>query len=198
MLIIFVTVREIRSLWMNISPKYLNYRKKSTTSKHEFGRKMRSLANCMMLSEIGEAYAITLVSKYDYGSGMLNFSLQAVTIERREWSDLREDLERKLADAQNLNNSLQSELNKLRTDNASMEKDLRDQRDRASTDDSSGGQGGEWKRRFESLENDHEELKMELREQQQVIPRPLYFSLTCFGRPNGLHVDNRGARTRWF
>ncbi|KAH0543559.1 hypothetical protein FGG08_002120 [Glutinoglossum americanum] len=93
----------------------------------------------------------------------------AASIERQEWSDLRTDLERKLADAQNLNESLQSELNRLRVDNANMERDLRDQLDQASMNNSSGDSAGdEWKTRFESLERDHEELKMELREQQQV------------------------------
>ncbi|KAI9773145.1 MAG: component of the polarisome [Geoglossum simile] len=92
----------------------------------------------------------------------------AINLERKEWSDIRADLERKLADAQNLNDSLHSELIKLRTDNTNMERDLRDQLDRANTADSSSGAGVEWKRRFESLESDHEELKMELREQQQV------------------------------
>ncbi|KAH0562286.1 hypothetical protein GP486_003017 [Trichoglossum hirsutum] len=93
----------------------------------------------------------------------------AANLERKEWSDLRADLERKLVDAQNLNESLQSELNRLRSDNASMERDLRDQLDRANTGDSGGSsQGGEWKERFELLERDHDELKLELREQQQV------------------------------
>ena len=55
-----------------------------------------------------------------------------------------------------------------------MERDLRDQRDRASTVDSNSGAGAEWKRRFESLESDHEELKMELREQQQVMTQALH------------------------
>jgi hypothetical protein len=57
-----------------------------------------------------------------------------------------------------------------------MERDLRDQLDRASTADSSSGAGAEWKRRFELLESDHEELKMELREQQQVMTQALYLS----------------------
>jgi chromosome segregation ATPase len=114
-----------------------------------------------------------------------------------EWSDLRADLERKLVDAQNLNESLQSELNRLRSDNANAERDLRDQLDRANAvGSSSSGEGGDWKRRFELLERDHDELKMELREQQQVIPQLLCIIPPHPSRSEGLYPKNQQTRIR--
>lgn len=51
--------------------------------------------------------------------------------ERAEWAGLRRNLEEKLEDAQALNESLQSELNKVREGNAAIERDLRLQLDDA-------------------------------------------------------------------
>lgn len=51
--------------------------------------------------------------------------------ERAEWVGLRQNLEQKLEDAQALNDSLQSELNKVREGNAAIERDLRLQLDDA-------------------------------------------------------------------
>ncbi|KAI9730669.1 MAG: component of the polarisome [Cirrosporium novae-zelandiae] len=90
---------------------------------------------------------------------------QTTNAERQEWDSLRTDLETKLQDAVNLNNSLQEELDKVRHDQSNTEQDLRSQLDEAQR---RGGGGGEWQTRYESLERDHHELQMELQKQQQV------------------------------
>ena len=91
--------------------------------------------------------------------------LQSLNSERKEWSDLRTNLESKLADSLKLNSSLRLELDKVRTDHSTTERDLRTQMDKASKQ---GSAGGEWKTRCENLESDNQALKAELREQQQV------------------------------
>ena len=97
---------------------------------------------------------------------MLTFQTrQSLKSERKEWSDLRINLESKLADALSLNSSLHLELDKVRTDHSKTERDLRSQMDKASKQ---GGADGEWKTRCESLERGNQALKTELREQQQV------------------------------
>ncbi|KAI9863217.1 MAG: component of the polarisome [Pleopsidium flavum] len=89
----------------------------------------------------------------------------ATNLERKEWSDLRSDLESKLVDAHNLNTSLHTELDKVRSEHSNAERDLRSRMDKVSK---KGGDGGESKARCESLESDNQALKTELREQQRV------------------------------
>jgi len=48
----------------------------------------------------------------------------ATSSEKKEWADLRIVLESKLAEAQSLNNSLQSELDRVRAAQADLEKDF--------------------------------------------------------------------------
>jgi hypothetical protein len=88
----------------------------------------------------------------------------AANMEKKEWSDVRMDLENKLADAQNLNESLQSELDRVRSSQASTERDLRTQLEelKASGVAASGLSGNA------NLEQENEELRSELREQQRV------------------------------
>ena len=87
----------------------------------------------------------------------------AANMEKKEWSDLRLDLESKLADAQSLNESLQSELDRVRTSQANSERELRVQLEELRLSNSrSVGQAGP------ELERENEELRAELREQQQV------------------------------
>lgn len=88
----------------------------------------------------------------------------AANMERQEWSDLRLKLESKLADAQNLNESLQSELERVRSSQANSERDLRAQLEELRE---SGGPRGLGSGNPE-LEQENEELRSELREQQQV------------------------------
>jgi myosin heavy subunit len=91
----------------------------------------------------------------------------AANMEKKEWSDLRMDLENKLADAQNLNESLQSELDRVRSTQAQQtntERELRAQlEDLRSSGAGSRGMGGS-----ADLERENNELRSELDRQQRV------------------------------
>ena len=56
--------------------------------------------------------------------------MQVNDSERENWASLQSDLEGKLAQARNLNNNLQSELDKARSNHADTERDLRSEMDR--------------------------------------------------------------------
>ncbi|KAJ5174849.1 uncharacterized protein N7482_000726 [Penicillium canariense] len=84
--------------------------------------------------------------------------------ERQEWDDLRQDLESKVSKAEDLNSSLQLELDRVRADHDSMERDLRSQLDEA-------GQGARdvaLEARYTDLESKHQNLQVELQHQQEV------------------------------
>jgi hypothetical protein len=83
------------------------------------------------------------------------------TAEKKEWSDLRLELESKLADAQSFTESLQSELDRVRDSHASTEKDLQAQLEELRASGSRGVSQGD-------LELENDELRSELREQRQV------------------------------
>ncbi|PSN65277.1 hypothetical protein BS50DRAFT_589696 [Corynespora cassiicola Philippines] len=86
------------------------------------------------------------------------------TSERAEWDELRYSLEEKVEEAQNLNSSLRSEIDKLRNENEDVERNLRAQiADLESRPQQAYNVGGEdeWKQRCE-------ELEQELMEQQQT------------------------------
>lgn len=87
----------------------------------------------------------------------------AADVEKKEFSDLRRDLENKLSDAQNLNDSLQAELDRLQSTQASNERDLRTQLEELKQSGGSRNMAGDGQ-----LEQENEELRIELREQQQV------------------------------
>ncbi|EKV07837.1 SpaA [Penicillium digitatum PHI26] len=84
--------------------------------------------------------------------------------ERQEWDDLRHELESKVSKAEDLNSSLQLELERVRTEHETMERDLRSQLNGSSqgTDDA-GLQA-----RYVDLETQHRNLQAELQQQQQV------------------------------
>jgi len=86
----------------------------------------------------------------------------ASNTEKNEWTNLKLVLESKLADAQNLNDSLQSELDKLRASQANTERDLRMQMEELRAN--SSGRGGN----DSDLARENEDLRAELREQQEV------------------------------
>lgn len=86
-------------------------------------------------------------------------------MERKEWADIRSALESNVANALTLNNSLQSELEKVRSQHADTERNLRSQVDHLSR---SAGGDDEWRSRYENLEREHRGLQAELLEQQQV------------------------------
>ncbi|KAF3932743.1 hypothetical protein ABW19_dt0205391 [Dactylella cylindrospora] len=80
----------------------------------------------------------------------------------RELSDLKHSLETKLVDAQNLNSSLQNELARLRSENDALE-------DWQQSHVCQGGGGdGDLQRKYNELLQLHENLKGELREQQET------------------------------
>jgi hypothetical protein len=91
----------------------------------------------------------------------------AANMEKKEWSDLRIDLENRLADAQNLSESLQSELDRVRStqaQQANTERELRAQiEDLRSSGAASRGMGGN-----SDLEKENQELRSELDRQQRV------------------------------
>ena len=91
--------------------------------------------------------------------------MQVNDSERENWASLQSDLEGKLAQARNLNNNLQSELDKARSNHADTERDLRSEMDRL-TRQASGG--GEWKNRYESLDKAHQDLRTQLLRQEKV------------------------------
>ncbi|CZR55258.1 related to GRIP1 associated protein 1 [Phialocephala subalpina] len=92
----------------------------------------------------------------------------AANMEKKEWDDMKSRLENQLADAQNLNDTLQSELDRVRGSQASTERDLRSQIEelRAAAAASAGAS-----RSMDAdpeLERENEELRSDLREQQRV------------------------------
>ncbi|KAJ8066435.1 hypothetical protein OCU04_005496 [Sclerotinia nivalis] len=90
----------------------------------------------------------------------------AVDTDKKEWDEVRMDLENKLADAQNLNDALQSELDRVRESQASLDRELKSQIEElqiALVDAGKGGGSGD-----ADLERENEELRAELREQQEI------------------------------
>ena len=83
------------------------------------------------------------------------------TAEKKEWSDLRLELESKVADTQNLSESLQSELERLRASHDDAQKELQNQIEELRVSGSRGVSQGD-------IELENEELRSELREQRQV------------------------------
>lgn len=84
--------------------------------------------------------------------------------ERQEWDDLRHDLENKVSKAEHLNSSLQLELDRVRTEHDTMERDLRSQLDESSRIVEDPG----LQARYEDLEDKHQSLQAELQQQKQV------------------------------
>lgn len=85
--------------------------------------------------------------------------------QREKWTTLQSSLEGKLAEARNLNNNLQTELSKVRSNHANTERDLRSQVDKL-VGQASGG--GEWKSRHETLDRAYQDLRTQLLRQEKV------------------------------
>ncbi|KAJ9318331.1 hypothetical protein DTO271D3_1588 [Paecilomyces variotii] len=84
---------------------------------------------------------------------------------KQEWEDVRANLESKVSQAESLNTSLQSELDRMRMDHESRERDFQLQLDEASR----GGSGdSELRAQFEELQRKHQALQADMQEQQQV------------------------------
>ncbi|XDG08932.1 hypothetical protein ABKA04_008547 [Annulohypoxylon sp. FPYF3050] len=87
----------------------------------------------------------------------------ASNVEKGEWDDLRTGLESKLAEAQNLNESLREELDRVRDDNAMETRKLREELEEAQQNSNNRGIGGD-----SEVARENEELRKALQEQQQV------------------------------
>ncbi|ROW07722.1 hypothetical protein VMCG_03545 [Cytospora schulzeri] len=88
----------------------------------------------------------------------------AADSEKSEWSNMRLDLENKLAEAQSLNDALREQLDQLRDEHANETQQLRDEIEdvRSSTADVAPG------RNDTELEGENEELRTALDEQRQI------------------------------
>lgn len=79
---------------------------------------------------------------------------------------MQSDLEDKLTEARNLNNSLQLELDKVRNNHANTEHELRSRVDDLTTQASVGK--SEWKARYDNLDKVHQELRSALLRQDKI------------------------------
>ncbi len=90
-------------------------------------------------------------------------------MDRQGWSELQSNLEHKLSDAQSLNESLKTELDKLRAVNEDLERDVRSMPRQSHQQGGFGrADDGSWKAEYERLERRYEKLKHDLQDQQQV------------------------------
>ncbi|PGH12450.1 hypothetical protein AJ79_04286 [Helicocarpus griseus UAMH5409] len=95
---------------------------------------------------------------------------------RDEWNNTKSDLEAKLSDAQDLNSSLQDQLENERREYETSEQDLQQQLQQAlataaaatAGNTHTDTDGGVWKSRCEELERENQELREELRRQREV------------------------------
>ena len=93
---------------------------------------------------------------------------QVADSERKEWSELQSNLDSKLSEARSLNESLRAELERAREVNENLEDDLHlaQSHPRSLGND----EGVNWKVRYDDLERRHQELQLDLQEQQEVSP----------------------------
>lgn len=84
--------------------------------------------------------------------------------ERQEWEDLKEDLESKVSKAENLNNSLQLELERVRFEHDNVERNLRTQLEEASQ----GAGDPNLQARYADLETQHHNMQVQLQQQQHI------------------------------
>ena len=82
-----------------------------------------------------------------------------------EWLEIKQDLEKKLEDAESLNQTMKEELERIHTDQASMERDLRAQLDNVKR---SHGGSLELRSKHDMLQKDYQELQVKLKQQRLV------------------------------
>ncbi|KAF7159334.1 hypothetical protein CNMCM5623_004648 [Aspergillus felis] len=116
---------------------------------------------------------------------------QATGAAKQEWDALKVELESKISQAEELNASLQLELEKMRTEHDVTERDLRNQLDEASRQ--SAGDAG-LQARFSELEIKHRDLQAELREQQHVTEEVRREAATFLMEMKALSEQ---AQSRW-
>ncbi|CAN8100896.1 unnamed protein product [Discula destructiva] len=108
-----------------------------------------------------------LKKKDDELNGMMDNERSRSTAEaaeKQQMSDLRLDLERKLADAQTLNNGLREDLDRLRDEHADEVQQLREELEEASSSAHNANAG----RGDEELEQENEDLRNQLKEQRGI------------------------------
>ncbi|EEP76857.1 predicted protein [Uncinocarpus reesii 1704] len=106
--------------------------------------------------------------------------------EKRQWEDLENELTNKLSDAQNLNESLRNELDNARREQQTMEREMQEhleqlrleqqqleqQQSQRENEVSSAAvvdtEATEWKTRFQELDREHQALKAEFQQQQEI------------------------------
>src|SRR5690242_3348298 len=87
----------------------------------------------------------------------------AASVERKEWDEVRRDLEDRLAQAQNLNDSLRQELDRLRDDHALEIRDLREQLEDARESAAASGSNNMALGSSQGLQLENDELRVALR-----------------------------------
>ncbi|KAI6366710.1 hypothetical protein MCOR25_005077 [Pyricularia grisea] len=94
-------------------------------------------------------------------------SATRINVDKKSWDDARLDLENQLADAQDLNDRLKQELDRIRDDHAADTRQLREEIEDLRQKGTRGGPGGGGAGDAE-LQRENEELRRLLREQEQV------------------------------
>ncbi|CAI4219328.1 unnamed protein product [Parascedosporium putredinis] len=96
----------------------------------------------------------------------------ASNMEKKEWDDLKFNLENKLAEAQDLNDSLRDEMERMRSDHASETRELRNQvadmEDRVEQERRNAAASSNSGNADRELQRENQELQEALREQQSI------------------------------
>ena len=110
-----------------------------------------------------------------------------------EWARLRTSLEDKVADAQALNNSLQSEIGRMKAQHQDRENDLQSQIDlmaRKSNDD------GEWRARYNDIQQESNGLKREKQDLQDALKEQQRSSATVRKELEGFVSEMKSIQER--
>ncbi|WEW58976.1 component of the polarisome [Emydomyces testavorans] len=107
--------------------------------------------------------------------------LNALEAEKLQWENLKNELTNKLLDAQNLNESLRNDLDNARRQQDAMEREMQEELEQIRLEQQKQQQqprqkdvavadsgDGEWKIRFDKLDREHQALKAEFQQQQEV------------------------------
>lgn len=94
-------------------------------------------------------------------------SATRINVDKKSWDDARLDLENQLADAQDLNDRLKQELDRIRDDHAADARQMREEIDALRQNGTRGGSGGGGAGDAE-LQRENDDLRRLLREQEQV------------------------------
>ncbi|ORY70200.1 uncharacterized protein BCR38DRAFT_481346 [Pseudomassariella vexata] len=92
----------------------------------------------------------------------------ADNMEKKQWTDLKSDLEAQLAEARNFNDTLRSELDRMREDHDAESRRLREQIDEAQQNNQQNSRSMSGAGEDSKLQQENQELRMALEEQRQV------------------------------